>query len=122
MDGLVTRQTEERRAKDLFACLVDQNFHEPERFALFKSAPSSLHLGRPAYGGTAGFGPVRLGYPDGGGGGMGVKGGGGNAVRPPPLLVIENIRSNDLEIVVGRVSKGPATVAVTQRPDTRHIC
>src|SRR5262249_1205401 len=85
-------------------------------------AAYSLHLDRPDHCGTTGFAHVRLGHSDAAEWGIGVKRVGGNAVRHPPLLVIENIRSNDLEIVVGRVSKGPATVAVTQRPDTRHIC
>src|SRR6516165_5465781 len=48
-----------------------------------------------------------------------VKGIGGDALADPARILVEQIRRDDLEIVVRGVGEGALAVAVTERPDAR---
>ena len=41
-----------------------------------------------------------------------------NAVAHAPPLAVQEIRGDDLEVVIGRVGEGAAAIAVAKRPDT----
>ncbi len=45
---------------------------------------------------------------------------GGDAVADPARLVVEQVRGDDLVVVVGGVGEGAAAVAIAERPDARH--
>ena len=113
MDDLVAGKTEERRAQDPLARLVDQDLHEPKRFALFKSATNSFHLNCPNHGGAPRFANLCLGHTDAAERWIGIERVGGNAVRHPPPLVIEDVGRDDLKVVVGGMGKGAPAVAVS---------
>ena len=46
---------------------------------------------------------------------------GRNAVADLPVLAVEQVGGDDLEVVVGRVREGAAAVAVAERPDAGHV-
>src|SRR5262249_56077939 len=62
-----------------------------------------------------------LGQADGAEWRMGKKCVGGNTTRPPPMFMIEGVGGDDLKVVVGRMGKGAAPIAVSQCPYAFHI-
>src|ERR1700730_12059678 len=69
---------------------------------------------------TAGRTRLRLSNADAAERRIDVESVGRNAIVHPPPLAIQEVRGDDLEIVIGGMSEGAATVAVTQRPDVRR--
>jgi hypothetical protein len=39
----------------------------------------------------------------------------------PARVAVEQVRSHDLEIIVGRVGESSLAVALAERPDSRHV-
>src|SRR6516165_1632165 len=117
VDRLVASRTEQRGAEDLFAVAIDENAHKALRLALFDGTGNARH--RPLAGQHAPPAVARLGqgHADAAQWRVGVKGIGGDALADPARILVEQIRGDDLEIVVRGVGEGALAIAVPESPD-----
>src|SRR6516165_7435937 len=102
VDRLVASRTEQRGAEDLFAVAIDENPHKALRLTLFDGAGNARH--RPLAGQHPPPTVTRL----------------GQTLADPARILVEEIRSDDLEIVVRGVGEGALAVAVSERPNARR--
>ena len=119
VDRLVAPDAQDRGAEDGVAVAVDHHLHEALRLALLDRAADAGHRPaadphRMALGARLG-----LGHADAAERRIDVEGVGRNAVAHPARRAVEQVRGDDLEIVVGGVGEGAAAVAVAERPDAR---
>src|SRR6516162_3965265 len=117
VDRLVASRTEQRGAEDLFAVAIDENAHKALRLALFDGAGNARH--RPLAGQYPPPTVARLGqtHADATQWRVGVEGISGYTLADPAWVVVEQIRGDNLEIVVRGVCEGSLAVAVAERPD-----
>ena len=88
----------------------------------FSMARPTRVIGRLATSSGRPRGPrLGLGHPDAAERRIDVERVGRNAVADPPVLAVEQVGRDDLEIVVGGMRERAAAVAVAQRPDPRHV-
>src|ERR1700756_5716150 len=115
---LVASRTEQRGAEDLFAVAIHEDAHKSLRLALFDGAGNARH--RPLAGQHPTPAVACLGqtHADPTQRRVGVKGIGGDALADPARIVVEQIRRDDLEIIVSGVGESALAIAVAESPDT----
>ena len=109
-----------RGAQDLLRLGVDQHLHEALRLGAFAGAADARHhhlarQRRPSRGAD-----LALGHADARERRVGEQRVDGDAVGDAAPVVVEQVRGDDLVVVVGRVREGAAAVDVAQRPDARR--
>src|SRR5450756_519809 len=120
MNCLVTAGPENGGAKYLFCPGIHDNLHEASGFSLFDGSPDPGHRSLSSQDRPTGLLRFGIGHPDPTQRWIHIKCVGWNASTNPAMLTIEQIRRNDLVVIVGGVGEGAATVAVAERPNAVH--
>ena len=100
---------------------VDEDLHEAFGFAFFDGAADLGHGASADEGGFAGFADFGLGEADAAERRVGVEAVAGDAVGDAAGIVVEQVGGDDLEVVVGGVGEGAASVAVAEGPDAGDV-
>src|ERR1700722_6171424 len=120
VDRFIAACPQDRGTEDQLAVSVDEDFHETSCFAFLDRSADLRHRSISDKQALACGLRLRFGQSDPAEGRIGKESVGGYPVTDPTSVVIEEISRDDLKVVVGRVSEGPLSIAVAQRPDAGH--
>ena len=113
---------EQRGAEDLLALGVDDDLHEALGLAALVGAADVLHRHLRDQRLDALAPDVLLGHAGAAEGWVDEQAVGRDPVLDPALFALEQVRRDDLEVVVGGVGEGPGgDVAVAHREDARDV-
>src|SRR5271166_4351907 len=121
VNDLVTPGPKNGGAQDFLVVGIDQHLHEALGLALFDSAADASHRASADQCAFPAASYLLLRQTGSAERRVSVKRVRGDAVAEPAGVVVEQIRRDDLEIVIGGVRKRASAVAVAERPDPRYI-
>jgi hypothetical protein len=121
VNHFVTAYAQQGCSKDKLGFVINEDFHEALRFALFERAAHLFHghfcnESRPSGGSDFGFGhacPAQWR--------IDVEILGSDTVRHAALLMTEQIGCDNLEIIVGRMGERATAVAIPESPNASHV-
>ena len=96
---------------------VSDRHHESLSFPLFDCPGYAGHRAPSDKEGTSRGARLCLCHPDAAQRRIDVEGVTRNAIADAPPLAVQQVRSHNLKVVIGRMGEGAATVAVAKRPD-----
>ena len=122
MDRLVAAGPEHGGAENLLGFRVDDDLHQAVGLAFLERAANARHRPladehRVATASRLGLGHARAAERR-----VDVEPVGGDSVGHAATGAVEQVRRDDLEVVVGRVGERALPVAVAEGPDARHPC
>src|SRR5271167_1488181 len=108
MDRLVAAGSENSRPEDLMCLSISDRHHKSLRFALLDRAADARHRSAANEEPTSSGAGLRLGHADAAERRIGVEGIAQNAIAKAPPLAVEEVRRDNLEVVIGGVGEGAA--------------
>ena len=115
MDCLVAAGSKNRSSKYLLRPGIGDRHHEPKRFAFFDGAAHAGHRTPPHKKRPPAGARLRLGQAHAAERRIDVERVAQNAIAYAPPLAVQEVRGDDLEVVIGRVGEGAAAIAVAKR-------
>jgi hypothetical protein len=112
MNGLVPADTKDRSPQYQFRFGINNNLHETLRLAFFDGAPDLRHRPHADADFSPGVSSLMFGNAHTAQGRVDIECVGADAVAETARFVVEEVRGDDLEIVIGGVGESAATVAV----------
>ena len=112
MDNLIAARSQDRRPEDPLALTVNQDLHETLCLALLEGAARILHSHCGHQRRLAGFAHLSLSHARPAKRWISVEVVGDDPVADAPLVLVEEVGRDDLEIVVGGVRESTFAIAV----------
>src|SRR5262245_29989664 len=121
VDRLIAAGAQDRGAQDLSGLCIDSDLHQSLRFAFLDGATHFGHRALPDQELAAGRSRLLLRHADTSERRVDVERVTDHALAHAAVFAVQEIRRDDLVVVIGSMGKRTATVAVAERPDARDV-
>jgi len=120
MNRLIAAGSEQRRSQNFLRPRIHQNLHEPLRFALFYGSRNFGHGTLADERAAAALAHLRLRHSGASKRRVDIQPISKDAIAHPAWIIIQKVRGDNFEIVVGGVRECALAIAIAQRPDARN--